>query len=352
MSPRGGPTLRGGRLSIVLACSLWAAACQNGSESRTSPGVLAPGSSPVESVEPWDFDGIPGKVIRTNAYRLFTTETNPDLLGVLPQFLEQTLIAYTGALGPLPRPTLKLDTYLMASREQWSQLTTEVMGDGAEPYLKIQRGGFSSGGRAVLFTIGARDTLAIAAHEGWHQYTQRTFREELPVWLEEGIAVFMEGSVPDPTNPGVPAFAPWANAERYGQLVAAARGWQLISLERLLDTHPHTLVTSGTDAALMYYAQVWALVHFLNEGEGGKYRIALSRALADAAAGRLRATIDKTLGREESLLLARERRGPQLFRAYFNMDMTGAAREYDAFVSEIVLHGSKDKMMSGQSPVK
>lgn len=348
MSTRGGATC----LGLALACVLWPMGCQNGPGTRTSPGVLSPTSSPVESVEPWDFDGTPGKVIRTNSYRLFTTEANPELLAALPDFLERTLTAYTGALGPLPHPALKLDTYLMANRDQWSQLTLEVMGESAEPYLKIQRGGFSSGGRAILFTIGARDTLAIAAHEGWHQYTQRTFRQELPVWLEEGIAVFMEGSVPDPANPGVPAFAPWANAERYGQLVAAAGGWQLLSLERLLDMHPHALVTSGTDAALMFYAQVWALVHFLNEGEGGKYRVALSKALADAAAGRLRETIDKTLGRDSSRLLASERRGPELFRTYFNMDLTAAAREYDAFVSAIVLHGSKDKMMSGHSPVR
>ncbi len=351
MTSARGTMLRGG---TFLAMSLAATSCapSAATDPRASPGVFTPSPSAIESTEPWDFEGTPGKVIRTSSYRLFTTETNSELVRTVPEFLEQTLKAYTSALGPLPRPTLKLDTYLMADREQWSVLTSEVMGDSAAPYLKIQRGGFSSGGRAILFTIGARDTLAIAAHEGWHQYTQRTFREELPVWLEEGIAVFMEGSVPDPVNPGVPAFAPWANAERYEQLVSAAQGWQLLSLERLLDTHPHTLLTGGTDSALMYYAQAWALVHFLNEGEGGKYRPGLSRVLADAAAGRLHSTIDKQLGQKASSLLAAERRGPQLFQAYFNADMTAAAREYDAFVTAIVRHGSKDRMMSGQSPVK
>jgi hypothetical protein len=33
---------------------------------------------------------------------------------------------------------------------------------------------------------------------------------------------------------------------------------------------PQELIARDANAALFYYAQVWALVHFLNEGEGGR----------------------------------------------------------------------------------
>jgi hypothetical protein len=330
-------------LSLVLfACSI--------SPPSASPAQLSPLPA-IESTESWSFDGAPGQLIRTHSYRLFTTEPDAALVETVPIFLERALDHYTSALGPLPRPTLKLDTFLMADRDQWTRLTEQVMGDAAAPYLRIQRGGFSSGGRALLFTIGPRDTLAIAAHEGWHQYSQRTFRDELPVWLEEGIAVYMEGSTPDPVHPELPAFAPWANSERYEQLVSAAAEWQLLSLDRLLDLHPQTLLSTTTDAALTYYAQAWALTHFLHEGESGKYKDKLAQALSDAASGRIRSTIDSRLGEGSSKLLTRERCGPQLFQAYFNPDLSVAAREYDDFVTTIVKHGNKDRIMSGQSPI-
>jgi hypothetical protein len=320
--------------------------CASAPPPQASPALLSP--APV--VETWDFDAAPGKLIHTRSYRIFTTESDPVLLDALPPFIERALDHYVSDLGPLPRSTLKLDTFLLADRDQWAKLTQQVMGDGAGPYLRIQRGGFASGGRALLFSIGLRDTLAIAAHEGWHQYTQRTFKDELPVWLEEGVATYMEGLTPDALDPARTSFAPWANAERYDQLVSAAKQWQLISLERLLDMHPQSLLSSSTDAALTYYAQVWALLHFLHEGENGKYREGLSRALADAAAGRVAGTIEARLGSGSSKLLAHERRGPELFKTYFNADLTVAATEYDNFVTTIV-RGSKDRIMSGQSPI-
>ncbi len=336
------------RLIVPALAAAILASCAR-APTTVSPAVLAP--TVIGTTESWDFDGAPGTLTRTRSYRLFSTETDAALMGTMPAFLERALDTYTTVLGPLPRPTLKLDTFLMADRAQWEKLTRQVMGDAAAPYLRIQRGGFSSGGRALLFTIGPRDTLAIAGHEGWHQYSQRTFKSELPVWLEEGIAVYMEGFIADPADPSLPVFAGWANAERFEQLVSAAKDWQLLSLPKLLDMPPQNLLSTSTEGALTYYAQVWALVHFLKEGENGKYRESLSRALSDAAAGHIRSAIDRRFGEGTSKLLTRERRGPELFQTYFNADLTAAAREYDAFLTEIVLHGSKDRIVAGLSPV-
>jgi hypothetical protein len=311
--------------------------------------MLRPESS-VESMESWEFEGSPGKLIHTRSYRLFTTETDPHLRLAMPELLERALDHYTSTLATLPRPDLKLDTFLMATRPQWESLTRQVMGDHAAPYLRIQRGGFASGGRAVLFSIGHRDTLAIAAHEGWHQYTQRTFHHELPLWLEEGIAAYMEGFVPDPASLEFPLFKGWANPERFEQLVSASKAGRFIPLTRLLEMSPGSLLSSDTDSALTYYAQTWALVHFLREGRGGAFAGALSQVLRDAASGHLRSTIDRRLGTGASQLLARERRGTELFATYFEADLAEANREYSDFLMTVV-SGSKDRIVAGLSPV-
>jgi hypothetical protein len=337
--------------TLLLSCS--------SPRPTTSPALLNPAPT-VLSSEHWSFEGADGLLLRTTHYRLFTTEPDPHLRLAMPELLERALSHYTTALTPtpLPIPDLKLDTFLLATRPQWESLTRQVMGDSAAPYLRIQRGGFASGGRALLFSIGHRDTLAIAAHEGWHQYTQRTFKHELPLWLEEGIATYMEGFIPDPVHPEFPLFRPWANPERFEQLATSHRAGRLMPLTQLLETSPASLLASDTDLALTYYAQAWALVHFLSDGpvapptsSGGSDEpgaTGLSRLLHDAAAGRLRAAIDRRHGAGASHLLARERRGTEVFTTYFG-DLDRADRAFGAFM-RMVVDGSKDRIVAGFRP--
>lgn len=316
-----------------------------------SPAVVSPfHASAVLSVEPWDFGGSPGRVIRTPWYRLFTTETDAALLDVLPEFLEAALDHYTSALAILPRPAMRLDTFLMASRPQWQALTLQVMGASAGTYLRIERGGFAAGGRALLWTIGPRDTLAIAAHEGWHQYTQRTFRQWLPAWLEEGIAAYMEGFVPDPRDPRRPIFTPWANIERFDQLRAAAGRAELMPLAELLRVSPQDLIRTSTDATLTYYAQVWALVHFLREHGGGVDRAGLSALLTDAAQGRLEAALEPRYGASAAHRIVLLRQGPVVFTTYFDPDLDRASRDYDEFVARLCA-SPRGTIISGRSPL-
>lgn len=314
--------------------------------------MVAPSPVPVVlSVEPWEFNGHQGRLIRTSWYRLFTTETDPALVDAMPEFLEAALEHYTTGIAALPRPAMKLDTFLMATRPQWVSLTQQVMGSSAGTYLRIERGGFAAGGRALLWSIGPRDTLAIAAHEGWHQYTQRTFKQWLPAWLEEGIATYMEGFVPDPRDPHRPIFAGWANVERFDQLRAAAGRGGLVPLEDLLRMSPQDLISTSTDRTLTYYAQVWALVHFLREGEDGKHRAVLAMLTADAAHGRLEKTVALEHGSASAHRIVLSRGGPAVFQAYFDDDLASAGKAYAQFVDRVV-SGSRERILAGRSPLE
>ena len=62
----------------------------------------------------------------------------------------------------LPRPDALLEMYVAANRPQWATLTTRLMRERAPEFLRIDRGGFTARGTAVLFDIGGRDTLALA----------------------------------------------------------------------------------------------------------------------------------------------------------------------------------------------
>ncbi len=304
----------------------------------------------ILSDDPWSFGGTPGRVIRTAHYRIYTTETTPVIRERLAKFAEYALPHYRTSLSPnnpLPRPTQRLDTYLMDNRPQWTTITKRLAGQRSDELLKIGRGGFAFGGIGVYYDLGLYDTLAIAAHEGWHQYTQRTFKVSLPIWLEEGIAAYNEGHRWDRSTP---VFRPWANPQRYERLVIAEREGSLFSIEKLLESAPQDYFDSTDGSVLTYYAQLWALVHFLNEGENGKYQASLRILLQDAASGKAMETLEKRLGTENARRTLLSRSGPAIFFAYFDEDLDRVNEEYMAFIKEITAQSVRSQIVNGTSP--
>jgi hypothetical protein len=311
-------------------------------------GLLSP-----ESVrtEPWTYESTPGQLVTTPSYRIFTTTTNERLLSRFPSFMEGALAHYASAFVPLDRPAAPMELYLMGTRPQWERLTRRFMGADAGAYLRIERGGFSARGRAILWDIGQRDTFAIAAHEGWHQFTQSTFREPLPVALEEGLATYLEGFRWTGAGRLQARFLPWANFERFYQLREAAANDRLMGVDELLRTAPQDLVGGSNEAALDYYAQVWALSHFLMEGEGGIHREALLALIQDAATGRLGSRITRQLGSRAAGVHASRRRGVDVLAVYTGKPSVMLDAPYREFVARVVRVGAVEKISRGQSPV-
>lgn len=307
----------------------------------------------VRSTTAWEEGGGPGVRVRTEHYNLHLALKEPAFRGWMPAYMEACHQAYATALGPLPVPEEPLDLYIFASREPWEAWTRRTLGKDAGVYLALGRGGFTTDGVSVLYDIGRVDTLTIAAHEGWHQFSQRSLKHVLPTWMEEGLACWMEGT--RLTREGVPTpFRPWRNFERWNELRNAAKEERLIPLGELLATSPQQCLESGKDRLLAYYAECWALVHFLNEGEGGKYRAALRELMQDAAQGRVAAkllgsrAIANAVQRQQA---ARTRLGNGVVLAYFNPDFAAFESEYDRFVQGVTRRGAGDRIYRGESPL-
>jgi len=302
-------------------------------------------------MEPWVFESQDGWLMRTPSYRLYTTIAKPQLREGLPMFLEACLANYTTALAPLPRPSGELETFILANRPQWARLTQRVMGEDAAIYLKIERGGFTANARSLLYDIGPLDTYAIAAHEGWHQYTQRTFQTPLPTSLEEGLATYMEGFRWDQTTRR-PIFLPWANIERFDQLREAARAGKLMPLERVFYSSPQELIENDSDAALTYYAQVWAMIHFLRDGQQGALRDGLDRMLREAASGEMLGRIRKVNGLRAASAYAARRKGVDLLQLYTGHTAAELDGAYRDFIAKVVRVGAKQNIVRGKSPLE
>jgi len=327
-------------------------------------------ASVVRQVEAWSFNNDTGRALTTDNFVIYTTERSTVITQRMPAFLEAALANYRTAVGSLPTPARPIDVYVMNDRAQWQALTYSVLGERGHAVVNgIRRGGFTTQGKSLLYDIGAFDTMSIAAHEAWHAYTQTTFAETLPMWAEEGLATYMEGHR---WNGAAPRFSGWANIARFDRLRVAVKDNALMPLEAVLASSPNQMIGMRSamgeqqfgaaglaaggvnDGPVLWYSEAWALVHFLNEGEGGKYRPAFRQMLQDAASGNLRATVLAHLkepanaGRPRLLASAAP---TEAFRAYFGSDLAAIGGEFDRFCRRIVRVGAREAVTLGNSPI-
>ncbi|MDY7110452.1 MAG: hypothetical protein SYC29_17620 [Planctomycetota bacterium] len=352
-------------LMIIAGCASTAKPAGGTSVADTQPGgsaVRMPAvqqgpAAPPTSVQigrrPWRFAAYEGSLISTAHYRIHTTLEYDHILQRLPVFMEHAIERYTTALADLPEPGRPLETYLFHDRRQWMAKTRQILPHEAATFDALGRGGFTTRGIAVLYYIDHngryRDTFAIAAHEGWHQYTQSTFRQPLPIWLEEGIATYMEGHQ---WGEEAPRFIPSRNWERRGALRRAIRADALIPLDDLLTRAPQFFLEENKDRLLTYYGQVWALTRFLADGADGRYREALAELLTDAARGRLGHRLSVSLSTRPAAAPTinsnrprRSRRvalndlGTWLVKTYFDEDVAAFEEAYFAYARALAEGG-------------
>ena len=333
-----------------------ASACSDARDSASKPATAADAAAPSRAVpilseEPWTFGAATGRVITTPSYRIFTTLGPGIISSRVPEFAETALARYRTAFGPLPPPPQTLDTYILANRPQWSRAAAQLLGTSGAAYQQIIRGGVTTGGRSILYDIGPRDTFSLIAHEGWHQYSQSTFREPLPVWLEEGIATVMEGFRWRADDPAEPEFLPWSNLERFDQLRDAVNRRTLVSLPDLLAGSPAKSIEGGSDPALTYYSQVWALTLFLSEGDGGRYSTSLAELLTDATRGTISRRVRGAQGGSPGDILRARGTGPGVFLVYFDADLDRASAAYSAFCAAVTGPKARDSAFLGRSPL-
>lgn len=138
-------------------------------------------------------------------------------------------------------------------------------------------------------------------HEGFHQFAWARIGRNLPPWANEGIAEyfgnaretrvrFLLGRVDDATLAG---------------LQRAIEGGRSIPFSKLLtmsSTEWGTRVASGDGDAGLLYDQSWSIVHFLIEGDRGRYAGMFSEYLRCIASGMThRQAFEKSFGtRDES----------------------------------------------------
>jgi hypothetical protein len=303
--------------------------------------------SPVAVREgPWEYQGVPGRTLDTEHYRIFTTVSPDDpLFATLPQLLEAGYREYrimagdavgtptaTEAVtaGPTHLRTASgrarpLECFIFARREHWNDFTSRYTGQRARLLLQIVHGAYAIDDVFVAYDIGDARTISATAHEGWHQFAGRNFKTKLPPFIEEGIASQFE----EVSEAGrVPTFAVGQNTRRLDGLRYATRERFTFPLSQLIGLHPGQVMAYPADRLDAYYSQVWAFVRFLRDYDSGRYRPAFERLLTDAAHGQVKGlATDGQWGRDNI---------PKIIVGYFGTDVAQMEREYLLFCRKLI----------------
>jgi hypothetical protein len=300
-------------------------------------GCGSPEPPPEVNVERHDWtppDGTSGQQLITDHYDIRTTSRDAMTLSYVAPFMETAYAGYTGLVPPPGKAPDRLVVYLFGTRPEWAAFTRRNFPGQARTYLHIHAGGFMDQGSAscVLYDVGREATLALLAHEGFHQYVARVLADEIPPWLNEGLATQWEAFALEGDRP---VFMPRRNFERRNDLrdaLGAEGGF--IPLADLLRMHAGQAVVKTGQTVRTYYAQVWSTVLFIREGPRSDYAEGLQRLLADAANDRLDLAVSgyraATPGAETLSS------GEVVFRHYITEDLSTFMSEYEAFAEALV----------------
>ncbi len=306
------------RLVIPAMLLVLLGACQSAEPIRTDVAF---------ETAPWQFGRTTGTRIETEHYEIFTTLEDRVLIEALPGFVEGCYQHYRSLVPPVRQPAARMQVYLFATRGQWEAFTRQFTGPRAATFLRVRNGGYSEQGVSVIEYVAHQVTFPLFAHEGFHQYLHHHVSSEVPAWLNEGLAVECEGQRWG--LKGLKEFDPWYNPARRNALSAALISDRLHSLPKLLRTHAGRVIDGSSQSVATYYAQLWALVLFLREGEGGRYRPGFERLLSELGQPGIeqRITVDPEVVRAGPGWL-----GEALFRHYISDDLPRVEAEYVAFM--------------------
>ena len=282
---------------------------------------------------PWAYGERRGQKVRSAHYLIHTTIDDPEVVDALGQLMEGALAQYRRLAPDAPPTREPMECYLFQYRNEWAAYTQRNTGADAPIYLQINRGGYTIGDEYVAFFIGDVQTYSVAAHEGWHQYVARHFKHRPPPFLEEGLACLFEQVR---WERDLPRWDLTSNANRIRGLRNAHESRTLMPLRQLVSMHAGQVVNGTSFQVEAFYAQNLAFARFMWDAEGGRYREALQRLLADAAAGRLyRDNIARNPGSTEWDPASAE----PLLERYLEMPLAEIDRAFRAYIRRIVAGG-------------
>lgn len=212
-------------------------------------------------------------------YRI-KTDLPTDTARELARHLNVMYDEYSRRLASLPpRPGVEnvFDVYIFTTqRDYLDTLSTKFGVDASGSGGMFFRSPLGSGLAFFTENLPQRRVEHVMQHEGFHQFAYSRFGDDLPIWVNEGLAEFFGESV----LVGSKLIIGQSSPRVIERVKEAIERRSYIPFRTMLSmTHQQWgQAVRGGDAALQYH-QAWSMVHFLVYGDGGRYQQAFERYL-------------------------------------------------------------------------
>lgn len=127
--------------------------------------------------------------------------------------------------------------------------------------------------------------LETLRHEGTHQFVDQFVGYRCPIWLNEGLAEFFRNGQ-FKAGQLVVGQAPVLTVNFLKRVLAAGALMPTFRLLTMSDDEWLMAVQMGSIRGLIQYSEAWAMVYFLQGGDGGKYRGPFTAYINNLSKGR------------------------------------------------------------------
>ncbi|MGP1347294.1 MAG: DUF1570 domain-containing protein [Phycisphaerales bacterium] len=181
------------------------------------------------------------------------------------------------------RSTTPTRLYLWSSRDSYLQHGASMGGNwnGSGGVF------FQSGGASGVSTWVADQPRAwlysLLQHECFHQFAAKHLGPTLPLWANEGLAVYFEHALLV-RNDLIQGVTPSRRIDLMKQAIANERHFPVQELMAITSQQWWQVMQQRDGRAAIMYTQAWSLVHFLIHADNGRYKRAFEqylRAIAD-----------------------------------------------------------------------
>jgi hypothetical protein len=278
---------------------------------------------------PWPLRSHSGFIMDTPHYRIYTTVKDKDFHTAAANLAEGQYARFRQAIHREPKE--KMTVYIFSDVNQWIAFTEATFPDQAAEYLRIRNGGYAAGRLAAFYYLGRYSTLTVMAHELFHLYVDQACREPIPAWINEGLSTYFEAHEWDGMQP---VYTPRKNLFRQGNLSQAVSRKKLFPLKELLETHAGEVGKLPQGRVLTYYAQLWALMEYLQDPASGKYHTNFIKLLTEMGTREMNLKARgflATIRIDDKVSF-----GEAVFREYITNDLTRFNNDFEAYCLQIL----------------
>jgi hypothetical protein len=201
----------------------------------------------------------------------FKSDIDPDLANDLALHMNRMYEEYARRLASLPaRSPEKLNVLMFATQQDYlltlrSRYGIDGTGSGGMFFVGPQGSGLAF----WIEGLPRRRIEHVMQHEGFHQFAYSRFGNDLPIWVNEGLAEFFGNSIMVNRN----LIIGQTNPRVISHLKDAIERKTYIPLVDMLSMSGqqwNQQVKVGS--AGLQYEQAWSMVHFLAYADNGRYR--------------------------------------------------------------------------------